>query len=78
MTGGHSLTKPVKKSGSGLHGELPPADTLLKLLSVCDEFLADEAWLLARPPSWRDDLQGLTERLETRLREHALLHISNG
>jgi hypothetical protein len=48
-------------------------DTLLKLLSVCDEALADEAWLSARPPAWRDDLEGVSERLETQLREHALV-----
>ena len=61
-----------------MHRQLPPVDTLLKILAVCDEALADEEWLLARPPAWRDDLVGLSERLETQLREHALLHARNG
>lgn len=51
---------------------------LLELLSICDEFLADDAWVSARPPDWGEDLERLRERLETQLREHAILHAENG
>jgi hypothetical protein len=55
-----------------LDRELPSVDTLLKLLSVCDELLLDEEWLSARPLGWRDELETLRVRLETQLREHAI------
>ena len=52
--------------------EVPPVGTLLKVLSVCDEMLVDDEWLSARPGAWREDLETLRVKLETKLREHTI------
>jgi hypothetical protein len=50
---------------------LPAADTLIKLIAVCDELLADPIWLADHPDEWAGQLRDLRARLHVKLEEHA-------
>jgi hypothetical protein len=50
---------------------LPAADTLIKLIAVCDEMLADPIWLSDHPDEWAGQLRDLRARLHVKLEKHA-------
>jgi hypothetical protein len=52
-------------------GGLPAADTLIGILSACEDLLADEEWLASRPDGWADQLLAIRNRLQGQLEEHA-------
>ena len=53
---------------------LPAADTLIKLIAVCDEMLADPIWLADHPDEWGGQLRDLRARLRVKLEKHAERH----